>query len=175
MVGIVHHISNVPRRHFMLLYLVRHGEALGQGEDSGRPLSTKGERDIGALAELLAHRFKLMPGHIYHSAKLRAVQTAAIISDQLPQAPTPVETDNLAPMDDPAIWAERLEVADMDTMLVGHLPYMSRLASLLLLWDAGREILDFTPGTIVCLEKTGEWRVKWMISPQILKDGGDYP
>ena len=59
---------------------------------------------------------------------------------------------------------------DRDTMLVGHLPHMSRLASLLLLWDAGREIINFSPGTIVCLEKSSGWRVKWMISPDTLKN-----
>jgi phosphohistidine phosphatase len=55
-------------------------------------------------------------------------------------------------------------------MIVGHLPHLPRLASLLLLSDSGREILDFTPGTVVCLEKTGSWRVKWMISPDTLKN-----
>jgi phosphohistidine phosphatase len=73
-------------------------------------------------------------------------------------------------MDDPAAWAERLEVMDQDTMLVGHLPHLPSLSSLLLLWDSGREILDFTTGTVVCLEKTSAWRVKWMISPDILKN-----
>jgi phosphohistidine phosphatase len=73
-------------------------------------------------------------------------------------------------MDDPAAWAERLEVMDMDVMLVGHLPHMSRLASLLLLWDSGREVLDFAPGTVACLEKVGGWRVKWMISPDTLRN-----
>jgi phosphohistidine phosphatase len=117
----------------------------------------------------MAQRFRMLPGQIFHSPKLRAVQTAGIISRAIPQAPAPEEADGLAPMDDPAAWAEQIELMDRDTMLVGHLPYMSRLASLLLLWDANREILKFTPGTAVCLEKTGVWRVKWMISPDTLK------
>lgn len=154
----------------MLLYLVRHGEASSEREDHMRPLSKQGTADISELARLLAHRFKLMPGSIFHSPKLRAAQTASIISQGLPQAPPPVETDGLTPMDDPAVWAERLETMDLDTMLVGHLPHLPRLASLLLLWDSGREILEFTPGTVVCLEKTGAWRVKWMISPDTLKN-----
>jgi phosphohistidine phosphatase len=154
----------------MLVYLMRHGEAVDQMEDTARPLSKRGERDIKEVSDLLTRRFILMPGYIYHSPKLRAVQTAVIISETFLQAPIQVEADNLLPMDDPAVWAERLEVADKDTMLVGHLPYMSRLASLLLLWNDGREILDFTPGTVVCLEKAGGWRVKWMISPDILKN-----
>lgn len=154
----------------MMVYLVRHGEAVGQMEDTSRPLSKRGERDIRAVAELLARKFNLLPGHIYHSPKLRAVQTASIICSSLSQAPTPEETDGLAPMDDPDVWMERLELLDQDTMLVGHLPYMSRIASLLLLNDSGRDVFDFTPGTVVCLEKTGGWRAKWMISPDTLKN-----
>jgi phosphohistidine phosphatase len=153
----------------MLAYLVRHGEALSEMKDPARPLSKQGEAELIELAGLLAHRFMPMPGSIFHSPKLRAAQTASIISQALPQAPAPEEAVGLRPMDDPAVWAEQLEVMDRDTMLVGHLPHMSRLASLLLLWDSGREVVDFTPGTLVCLEKAGGWRVKWMISPDILK------
>lgn len=154
----------------MNVYLVRHGHAVGEQEDPARPLSRQGDMEIRALAELLARSFKLMPGHILHSPRLRAAQTASIIGQALLPAPNPEETDGLGPMDDPTDWAERLEVMDRDVMLVGHLPHMSRLASLLLLWDSGREVLDFTPGTVACLEKAGGWRVKWMISPDTLKN-----
>jgi phosphohistidine phosphatase len=154
----------------MLLYLMRHGEAVSQLENTQRPLSKRGEADVADLAGLLAQRFKLMPGHIFHSPKARAAQTASIISQALPRAPAPEETDGLTPSDDPAIWAEHLEVMEKDTMLVGHLPHLPLLASLLLLFDSGKDIIDFTPGTILCLEKSGKWRVKWMISPDILKN-----
>ena len=154
----------------MLVYLVRHGEALSEREEPSRPLSKAGETKIREMAQLLAHRFILMPGHIFHSSRLRATQTASIFSQVLPRVPAPEEADGLGPMDDPAIWAERLEIMDQDAMLVGHLPHLPRLASLLLLSNSGREILDFTPGTVVCLENTGTWRVKWMISPDTLKN-----
>ena len=155
----------------MLIYLVRHGEALSELEDPTRPLSALGKGNIQRLGAHLARHVKLMPGYIYHSPKARAAQTASIISGALPQAPAPVQTDGLGPMDDPDIWAERLSSADRDVMLVGHLPHLSRLASLLLIWDAGKEIADFTPGTVLCLEKTGSVRVKWMISPRVLMSG----
>ena len=89
----------------MLVYLMRHGEAVSEREDHSRPLSMRGETHILGMAGLLAHRFYMMPGHIFHSSKLRAVQTASIISDALPLAPQPEESDGLAPMDDPATWA----------------------------------------------------------------------
>ena len=154
----------------MLVYLMRHGEALSEQEDPSRGLTDRGKEMIGDLSDLLAHRFRILPGHILYSSKLRAMQTASIISESLPTSPKPEETDGLGPMDDPEIWARRLETMDRDTLLVGHLPHLSRLASLLLIWDAGREILTFTPGTVVCLDRSREWKVKWMISPEVLTE-----
>ncbi len=156
----------------MLIYLVRHGEALSELEDPARPLSALGKGNIQRLGDHLARHVKLMPGYIYHSPKARAAQTASIISAALPQGPAPVQTDGLLPMDDPGIWAEQLSSADRDVMLVGHLPYLSRLASLLLVWDAGKEIADFTPGTVLCLEKSASCRIKWMMAPRMLKSEG---
>lgn len=153
----------------MLIYLVRHGEALSEQENPERPLSTMGKRNIQRLGAHLAEHIKMSPGYIYHSTKARAAQTATILSQSLSNAPEPVQTDGLMPMDDPGIWAEQLSSVDRDIMLVGHMPYLSRLASLLLTWDAGKEIADFTPGTILCIERTGACRIKWMLSPRILK------
>lgn len=156
----------------MLLYLMRHGEAREGDVDTQRPLTDGGEDKIRNLGRILASRFRILPGHIFHSPRLRAAQTASIISRVLPDAPVPEETTGLGPMDDPSIWAERIQSIERDAMLVGHLPHLSRLASLLLLWDAGREIIDFKPGTLICLEKTGVWRVRWMIGPDVLKEAG---
>jgi phosphohistidine phosphatase len=156
----------------MLIYLVRHGEALSELEDPTRPLSALGKGNIQRLGDHLARHIKLVPGYIYHSPKARAAQTASIISRALPQAPAPVQVDGLMPMDDPGLWAEQLSTVDRDIMLVGHLPYLSRLASLLLTWDAGKEIADFTPGTVLCLEKSASCRIKWMMTPRVLKGGG---
>ena len=52
-------------------------------------------------------------------------------------------------------------------LLVGHLPHLSRLASLLLVGDATREIVAFRMGGIVCLENdAGRWRIKWILTPE---------
>ena len=153
----------------MLIYLVRHGEALSEQENPERPLSTMGRRNIQRLGAHLAQHIKMFPGYIYHSPKSRAAQTATLLSQSLPNVPAPVQTDGLMPMDDPGTWAERLSTLDRDIMLVGHMPSLSRLASLLLAWDAGKEIDDFTPGTILCIERTGACRIKWMLSPRVLK------
>jgi phosphohistidine phosphatase len=153
----------------MLLYLVRHGEAVSEREDPARPLSSEGQREIKAVATLAASSFHLMPGYLYHSPKTRAVQTARILAEALDQSPEPQEHSGLLPMDDPGQWVDSLSGFDRDLMLVGHLPFMGRLASLLLTWDAGASLVEFSTGTILCLEKAGGWHVKWMVSPGVLK------
>jgi phosphohistidine phosphatase SixA len=56
-------------------------------------------------------------------------------------------------------------------MLVGHLPQLGRLASLVL---AGREeptLVAFTPGTLVGLEHGAGWVIVWAL-PSALTAGG---
>jgi phosphohistidine phosphatase len=77
-------------------------------------------------------------------------------------------------MDDPAVWAERLKYmtdsANEDIMLVGHLPHLGRLASLLLAGDPERHVVSFRMAGVVCLERgeNGNWSLKWMITPDVL-------
>jgi phosphohistidine phosphatase len=153
----------------MLVYLARHGEALSEEEDPVRSLSEAGRYHVKQIGSLLATRINILPGYIFHSPKTRASQTASILSEALSGPPVPSVQDGLLPIDDPAIWRDRLVNMDKEVLLVGHLPHLSRLASLLLLWDPSKDIFDFTPGTVLCLEKTADWRVKWMLSPRVLK------
>jgi len=157
----------------MLAYLVRHGEAVSKLEDPARPLSASGKAQIMRVGDLLARRFSLFPGHIFTSPKTRAAQTASLLGGMLPGEATPRVSEGLLPMDDPGFWAARLEELDQDTMLVGHLPHLSGLASLLLTGDSVRQIIDFTPGTISCLEKTDGWRLRWVLCPDVLRSAED--
>lgn len=56
-----------------------------------------------------------------------------------------------------------------DTAVVGHQPFMGRLASLLLAGESAIETAAFTPGTAVCLERNAEsaWALNWMIPPEL--------
>ena len=59
---------------------------------------------------------------------------------------------------------------DQDTVVVGHLPFMARLVSLLLSGDAARELVRYQPGSVVCLERNeaGVWGINWMLRPELL-------
>jgi phosphohistidine phosphatase len=155
----------------MLLYLIQHGDAKKEEEDPSRPLSDKGVRDSEKTAVHLSRLGVVVKG-ILHSGKLRAKQTAEIMSRGL----TPVsfrnlsETDGLAPLDNPGIWDDRLKYMTDDTMLVGHLPHLGRLSSLLLCGAQEKNIISFKMGCVVCMERNGKglWSVRWMVTPDIL-------
>ena len=106
---------------------------------------------------------------IYHSGKTRAAQTAQIFADYLKPGKGPSQTDSLAPMDDPETWAKRIAGMDEDVMLAGHLPYLARLAGLLLCGDKEKTCVDFKMGGLVCLKRLddGRWAVEWMIVPEM--------
>ena len=56
-------------------------------------------------------------------------------------------------------------------MLVGHLPYMSRLASLLLCGDSEKEIIKFRNAGIVNLirDDLKVWSIGWILIPEMVK------
>ncbi len=153
----------------MILYLVQHGEARKEEEDPARGLTKKGMDDVGKTA-LFAQK-TVFPGvRMFHSGKTRALQTARVIADFVKPTLDPAEAGGLAPMDDPGIWACRLREMTDDVMLVGHLPYLAKLAGLLLCGDAAQTFVDFKMGGIVCLKRfdDGHWALEWAIVPEML-------
>ena len=152
----------------MFLYLVQHGEAKREEDDPQRGLTDKGFKDV-ARSAVHAQKLGLKVSIIHHSGKTRAFQTAQVLADYLKPGKGISQTDNLAPMDDPEVWAGRIVGMHDDLMLVGHLPYMARLAGLLLCGDKEKIPIDFKMGGIVCLKRfdDGRWAVEWMIVPEM--------
>ncbi|HSV93820.1 MAG TPA: phosphohistidine phosphatase SixA [Desulfobacterales bacterium] len=156
----------------MRLYLVQHGEALNAADDSGKTLSPKGRRDVKALAEACAKRH-IEAVEVIHSGKVRARQTAEMLAAAL-NLPVRAET-GLDPMDPVRPFAG--ECATMhSTVVVGHQPFLERLAALLL---AGREdppVLAFQRGGMACLERRGAphegWCILWTAFPDQVHPGG---
>ncbi|MBI5892786.1 MAG: phosphohistidine phosphatase SixA [Deltaproteobacteria bacterium] len=153
----------------MLLYLVQHAEAKKEEEDPKRSLSTKGIQDIKKIADFLA-KLNVRADKIYHSGKTRAFQTAVILTEYLEAGKGISETNGLSPLDDPQIWFERINNLKEDTILVGHLPHLSKLSSLLLFGDTERHVIDFKMAGVVCLKRfENNWAVDWMIIPEVVK------
>jgi phosphohistidine phosphatase len=150
----------------MTLYLVQHGEATLASEDPERPLTARGHDDVARLAVLLA-RTDARLSRIEHSGKRRARETAEILAAAFRPAPAMVARSGLAPDDSAATVAAELAALADDTMLVGHLPHLGRLAALLLVGREEPPVVAFTPGTLVRLERGAGWTVAWAVPPAI--------
>jgi phosphohistidine phosphatase len=151
----------------MKLYLMQHGDALDKEADPSRPLSSRGRRDINRIASFLRRtyvRFHL----IGHSGKTRTEQTAAIIASALGCESCMKKMEGLGPKDPVKPWTGRIARMKGDSLLVGHLPFMSRLVSQLVLGDETGDLAEFTPGTLVYLErsKSSTWHMILMIRPE---------
>jgi phosphohistidine phosphatase len=150
-----------------MLYLVQHGEAVKETEDPARPLTARGREEVGRVARTAA-RLGLEVNVIVHSGKLRAKQTAEIIAAALRPSPSLLERSGLGPNENPREAEDFVAQASVPTMLVGHLPHLSRLASLLLVADPAKDIIAFRMGGMVCLsQREGQWRLLWILIPEI--------
>jgi phosphohistidine phosphatase len=143
---------------------MRHGEALPGVPDGQRPLSPKGRAEAKAMAQRARARGVTVTA-IYHSGLLRAQQTAELVAALLAPQDGVRELVGICPEDDPAIVKAELDIASRPILLVSHLPYLGRLAGLLVTGDGGGSVLEFAPATLACLSRrSGVWKLNWSIS-----------
>lgn len=149
-------------------FLAQHSEAVAEDVDPQRPLTERGREEVDRVARRAAAAGVRLAA-VYHSGKLRAAETAAILASRLAPGEEPQALEGLAPKDDPRIVRERLEALGDSVALVGHLPHLSRLLSLLLADDPGREILAFRQGGLVRLVEDDGWRISWVLTPELAR------
>ena len=153
----------------MKIYLVQHGEACAKEVDPDRPLTDQGKADIERLAAFLK-RAGIQVERVIHSGKLRAAQTAERLAHAIAAGVELESCTLINPNDNPKTFDWQSDSRDRDTLVVGHLPFMAKLVSHLLIEDENRHITAWQPGSIVCLQRedAGPWRVNWMIRPELL-------
>ena len=153
----------------MALYLVQHAKSLPGEQDPDQGLSREGFADVNRIAGVAAG-YAVRPAAIKHSGKKRARQTAEIFAEALLGEKSKIEPiSGIGPLDDVAAVANTLKTSD-NLMLVGHLPFMERLAGLLVSGSAERLVFKFQNGGIVCLDKNPDaqwWFIKWTLMPSI--------
>ncbi|QJA06600.1 phosphohistidine phosphatase SixA [Thermosulfurimonas marina] len=148
----------------MRLYLVQHGKSLSEAEDPRRPLSPEGREETQRMADWLRELGIRVP-EIWHSTKLRARETAEILAEAL--GARTVEKEGLAPLDDPLPVAEVLKDRAEDLLIAGHLPFLSRLTSLLLTGDPEKEVVKFRFSGCLALLREDFWRMDWFLKPEL--------
>jgi phosphohistidine phosphatase len=159
----------------MNLYLVRHATAKSEFEDPLRGLSGEGRADIEAVAEIVA-RSGAAPARILQSGKKRASETAEVLARHIGFDGAVEVVEGLDPMDLTDTWLEHVDASDEDLMLVGHMPYMGKLAAQLTTGNKERDFLEFKTATVLCLKRGGRgaWYIGWMVTPEncsLMPDG----
>lgn len=151
----------------MNIYLVRHGEAKAKSAAPDRPLTDAGAEDVARVARAVA-AVETELAAVWHSEKLRARQTAQIFEREIIPEEGASVREGLLPNDDPSVVREALRGREGSVMLVGHLPHLSRLASLLLTGRAEREILGLGTASVAALRGANdEWRLVWHLVPEL--------
>jgi phosphohistidine phosphatase len=150
----------------MRIYLARHGEALPVTRDPERSLSEAGTKQVAHVSGILEQAGAGVDRMI-HSGKPRARQTAEILARAVMREPELETAGDLNPMDPVEPWVERAAQLEQDTMLVGHLPFMSRLLTMLVTGAADPGLVDFPPAAVACLERTreGKWLIVTVVRP----------
>lgn len=153
----------------MRLYLVQHAKATSKEVDPQRPLTEQGLVEIQKVTAFVKP-LSLHAARLWHSPKTRAVQTAEVLAEALDLAHPPVVRNDLGPTDDVTTIMNELASATEDIMIVGHLPFLSKLTSLLLTGSESAGTVAFNNAGIVALSRAEEdhWQVNWIVVPDIL-------
>ena len=157
----------------MKLYLVRHGEAVSEGVDPDRPLSDEGRSDVQRVATFLG-KAGIRVGRILHSGKRRAEQTAELLARSVGNRECLEKTSGIKPLDPTTPFARLVNEWTEDTMVVGHLPFMGRLVSRLVVGNEVVPSVSFRSSTVVCLDRAddGTWTIDWILPPVLLAHTG---
>lgn len=154
----------------MRVYLVQHGKAKSPEEDPNRGLSNEGRKEVECISEFLSE-LRITVSLIQHSGKTRAEETAHLLAEGIRCTSGPVHAQGMDPADDPSMVANFLKVYTDDILIVGHLPHLERLTSLLVTGNPDHRPVGFRNGGVVCLQKEGggAWSVLWVIVPELLR------
>lgn len=153
----------------MRLYLVRHGEANPKEEDPERHLTPAGAAEVRKVAAFLK-ALDLEVGEVWYSTKTRARETAELVAKVIKPKPLLRERQDLAPNDPIAYVEKEVTYAEEDLMIVGHMPFLGKLAAALLTGEDHAEMIALAQAGVTCIERLQErhWAVRWMIVPELL-------
>lgn len=153
----------------MKLYLVRHGEAYSNEERFERPLNPRGQNEVLQIANFLRNEHCLIE-KIYHSEKLRAIETAEIIANTLALTNKLQILPSLDPDEEVFRLIGDIHEFSQNTLIVGHLPNLALLSSFMIYGNMTTPSVSFLTATTACFElNNNSWQLKWSIDPQSLR------
>jgi phosphohistidine phosphatase len=156
------------------IYLIQHAESKSKEEDPLRPLTDEGKKTVEMVGEHLA-RLGIDIDHLFHSGKLRAQQTAEILARNLnisEKMEAHTGLDPLDPVEPIAQWlSEQIQDKLKTVAIVGHLPFLDKLASLLVTGNETAGVVAFQHAGVVNLTPKPEserYAVRWVLTPELI-------
>ncbi|MEW5895148.1 MAG: phosphohistidine phosphatase SixA [Candidatus Omnitrophota bacterium] len=144
----------------MRLYLMRHGDYVVSAPD--QPLSSSGADDVRRVLEFLKKTGAAV-SEIWHSPKLRAVQTAEIAREFFPDT-LMNQRDDLTPNASASEVFDDIERLENNILLVSHLPFIPNL--LLRMIPHRQQTAVLQAASVVIVEKAdNEWKITDVITP----------
>ena len=141
---------------------MQHGVAADASDDPTRPLTPTGRAEVEAVAaHAAAHGVRARL--VVHSGRLRAEQSAQVLAAAL--GASIEQRDGLGPTDpvEPvAAWLAG--PGDGAVAVVGHLPFLDRLASLLVAGNPDAHVVAFRNAGLVRL---ADRAVAWVLTPEL--------
>jgi len=155
----------------MALYLMQHGQATTETENPERPLTDAGRAAVQRVAQSARAADVRISGCL-HSGKLRAEQTAQLLAREIGVEPSVEARAGLAPNDPvlPVAQWLRTQTEHQSLALVGHMPFLGRLASLLVAGDEQAQVVGFQMGGLLKLEPKVDrdgFLVAWALPPAL--------
>lgn len=149
-------------------YLIRHAHAVDLEPDEARPLSAKGRSQVSKLGALLRGKGALVPDEIWHSSLLRARETAQLLAEAVTYSGPIREVAGLEPEADPLVIARALAGSKRSIAVVGHEPHLGVLASLLIVAQPGRPVVQMKKCAALAIDGGGAyWQVSWHLVPEL--------
>ena len=162
----------------MIVYIFRHGAAVNVGQrgverDADRMLSDEGRKKTAGAARGIA-ACDCAPERIFSSPLIRARETAEIAARELEMPDDIRVAEQLAPgtdLDRAMAWLGKLSHESI--MLVGHLPSLAELASLMISDGPDSDIMlkkaSLCRISFAGKVRQGEGTLEWLIQPSALR------
>jgi phosphohistidine phosphatase len=111
----------------MKLYLVQHAKAASKEAGPERSLTEEGRREVQKISEFV-RPLNISVDYLWDSGKKRSVQTAELLAEVVKIKDAHTTHKGLEPNDDVIQLKDELVSIQRDVMIVGHLPFLGKLA-----------------------------------------------
>jgi len=146
------------------VYFVQHGVSQPKEIDEKRPLSEIGRDETQRVANKLKQQ-GITLNKIYHSGKLRAVQTAELFANIM-GVTNISELEGMKPNDDANDFLQ--QITENAVMYIGHLPHIHKVVSALICGDENCMPIQFQNSAVICIEiDQFQASAKWFINPEM--------